>query len=185
MNISNIAGKILLAEPFMWDTNFKRTAILLCEHDNRLGSIGFVLNKRLEMKVNEYIDQLPSVASNLYLGGPVGMNTLHYIHTVGDLLENSTKIAEGIWWGGSFEDLKLLMDADLIAPNQVRFYLGYSGWGGGQLREEMETHSWIMTDATVNYVFNENPNLLWQQAMYNKGDQFTVISQIPDYANWN
>jgi putative transcriptional regulator len=180
-----IIGKILLSEPFMWDANFKRTAVLLCEHNNQMGSIGFILNKQLDMKVSELIHQLPNIQSNLYFGGPVGTNTLHYIHTVGELLEGSTKIAEGIWWGGNFEDLKLLIDANLVTADQVRFFVGYSGWTGGQLREEIEINSWVMTDANVNYVFNQNPKMLWQQAMYNKGDQYAVISEIPDYANWN
>ncbi len=178
------AGKVLLAEPFMFDSNFKRSAILLCEH-NEEGSIGFIMNKELDMKVDELIGDFPEFDTNVFFGGPVQTDTIHYVHNVGDLLEDSVKILNGVFWGGNFEKLKFLIDSKLILPKNIRFFVGYSGWSEGQLMDEMDFGSWVLANMHSNYLFKSKPSMLWEQIMGNKGDTFSVISQLPDGANWN
>ncbi|MFK7773629.1 MAG: YqgE/AlgH family protein, partial [Saprospiraceae bacterium] len=97
-----VQGKVLLAEPFMLDTNFKRSVVLICEHKED-GSLGFILNKSLKMKINELISGFPDIESIVYYGGPVQTDTIHYIHNAGHLFEDSQEIAKGIYWGGDFE----------------------------------------------------------------------------------
>jgi putative transcriptional regulator len=177
-------GTILLAEPFMLDPNFKRTAVLLCEHSEE-GSIGFVLNKRMDIGLNELIADFPEFDTKVYFGGPVQTDTIHYIHNVGDLLDESRKIADGVWWGGNFETLKVLVRTELIKPENIRFFVGYSGWSETQLEEEMETGSWVTADMHPNYVFKSRPDSLWSQIMSNKGDLFTVIASMPDSVTYN
>ena len=179
-----IAGDVLLSEPFMLDSNFKRSAVLLCEH-NEEGSIGFILNKKLDMQVDELIADFPAFSAPVYFGGPVQTDTIHYVHNVGDLLEDSRSVCKGIWWGGSFEKLKFLVASDLITPANIRFFVGYSGWSEGQLEEEMETNSWVIADMHPNYLFKSKPNELWEQIMSNKGDAYTVIATLPDNAAHN
>ena len=128
-------GSVLLAEPFMFDSNFKRSAILLCEH-NEEGSIGFILNKELDMQVDELIADFPSFDGKVFFGGPVQTDTIHYIHNVGNLLEDSVKVVPGVYWGGDFEKLKFLIQSDMIKPHNIRFFVGYSGWSDGQLGDE-------------------------------------------------
>ena len=178
------SGNILLAEPFMLDPNFKRAAVLLCEHSEE-GSVGFIMNKPLNMQVEELIADFPEFESEVLYGGPVQTDTIHYIHNLGDLLEDSIKVAEGVYWGGDFDKLKFLIRSQLVAPENIRFFVGYSGWSEGQLADEMEIGSWIVADMNTNYLFNSNPKELWKQVMQNKGDIFTVISQMPDGPNLN
>ncbi|MCB0639950.1 MAG: YqgE/AlgH family protein, partial [Lewinella sp.] len=116
-------GKVLLSEPFMVDPNFKRTAVLLCEH-NAEGSIGFIMNRRLNMRVDELIEDFPEFDTEVYFGGPVQTDTIHYLHNVGDLLEDSVQVARGVFWGGDFDKLKFLINSELIAPHQIRFFIG-------------------------------------------------------------
>lgn len=168
----------------MLDPNFKRTAVLLCEHSEE-GSIGFVLNKRMDIGLNELISDFPEFETKVYFGGPVQTDTIHYIHNVGDLLEESRKIADGVWWGGNFETLKVLVRTELIKPENIRFFVGYSGWSETQLEEEMETGSWVTADMHPNYVFKSKPDSLWSQIMSNKGDLFTVIANMPDSVTYN
>lgn len=177
-------GTILLAEPFMLDPNFKRTAVLLCEHSED-GSIGFVLNKRMDIGLNELISDFPEFDTKVYFGGPVQTDTIHYVHNVGDLLDESRKIADGVWWGGNFETLKVLVRTELVKPENIRFFVGYSGWSETQLEEEMETGSWVTADMHPNYVFKSRPDSLWSQIMSNKGDLFTVIASMPDSVTYN
>ncbi len=178
------SGSILLAEPFMLDPNFKRTAVLLCEHSEE-GSIGFILNKRLDMRVDELVNGFPEFDAKVFFGGPVQTDTIHYIHNVGDLLEDSRMIADGVWWGGSFEQLKFLITSELLTPDNIRFFVGYAGWSDSQLLEEMEIGSWVTAHVDPNYVFKSRPDALWAQIMSNKGDHYTVIANMPDSVTYN
>ena len=174
------SGSILIAEPFMRDSNFKRSVICLCEHSTDEGSLGFILNKPINMKVTDLIQDLPT-DKDFYVryGGPVATNTIHYIHTIGDLLEDSVEIMKGVYWGGDFEKLKFLIESGLVTPHNIRFYIGYSGWSPGQLDEEMEYGSWVSGELYPNYVFKTKAKNLWQQALTNKGNTFSVIAQMP------
>ncbi len=178
------SGKVLLAEPFMLDPNFKRAAVLLCDHGKE-GSIGFILNKKLDMNVEQLIADFPDFSAPVYYGGPVQTDTIHYIHNYGDLLEESREIGQGIWWGGSFEKLKFLISTGMIEASNIRFFVGYSGWSEGQLREEMNIGSWVVADMDPNYLFKSRSEVLWQQIMSNKGQAYSVIATMPDSATWN
>ncbi len=178
------SGSVLLSEPFMADPNFKRAAVLLCEHGDE-GSVGFIFNKKLDVRVDELISEFPEFDAPVYFGGPVQTDTIHYIHNQGELLEDSRKVADGVWWGGDFEKLKFLISSNLITPVDIRFFVGYSGWSEGQLMEEMSYGSWVVADMHPNYVFKSQPDMLWSQIMANKGDAFSVIATMPDTANWN
>ena len=179
------AGDVLLAEPFMLDSNFRRSAVLLCEHSNEDGSIGFILNKKLDMNVDELIADFPEFEVPVYFGGPVATDTIHYVHNLGDLLEESRPVADGVWWGGDFEKLKFLITSGLVKPGNIRFFVGYSGWSEGQLDEEMDIGSWVIADMHPNYLFKSRPNELWEQIMANKGNTYTVIATMPDTMTLN
>lgn len=177
-------GKLLLAEPFMLDPNFKRAVILLCEHEDN-GSLGFILNKSLNMPVSDLIADFPDFDSEAYYGGPVSTDTIHYIHNVGDLLEDSHPVSRGVYWGGDFEKLKFLIETQLIQPENIRFFVGYSGWSPGQLMEEMHFGSWVLANMHANYAFKNEHDGLWQEVMQEKGSTYSIIAQMPDYINWN
>lgn len=172
-------GRILLAEPFMLEPNFKRAVILLCEHELD-GSLGFILNKPLEMTVNELIADFPEFDAPVFYGGPVQTDTIHYIHNAGDLVENSKRVAPGVYWGGDFEQLKALIKTGLIESKDIRFFVGYSGWDFGQLKEEMTSRSWVVADMNANYLFKTKFSQLWRKIMRNKGNTYTVIAQMPE-----
>lgn len=177
-------GKVLIAEPFMLDPNFKRSVVLLCEHQKD-GSLGFILNKSLDMKINDLISDFPEFDSTVYYGGPVQTDTVHYIHNVGDMLQNSNMISDGIFWGGDFERLKLLIDAGEVTTDNIRFFVGYSGWSSGQLNEEMRYGSWVLGDLAAEFIFKNNGLSLWSNVLNKKGDTFSVIAQMPDGLTWN
>ena len=178
------SGKMLLAEPFMLDPYFRRAVVLLAEHRDD-GSVGFILNKSIDRQINELMADFPDFDAEVFYGGPVATDTLHYIHCVGSLLDDSIPIVCGVWWGGDFDKLKFLIEQQLIDTSQIRFFVGYSGWSGGQLSEEMESGSWLVADGDSNYVFNTGPKELWTEAMKDQGDTFSVISEMPDDAKWN
>ena len=81
--------------------------------------------------------------------------------------------------------MKFLINAEMIHPKNIRFFVGYSGWSNGQLQEEMKFGSWVTADMDANYLFKMQANALWKDVMNEKGSAYSVIAQMPDSANWN
>jgi putative transcriptional regulator len=186
MNKHNIhIGTALITEPFALEQTFKRAVVLICEHKEEEGTVGFIVNKKTDFVVHELIENFPKFEAHVYMGGPVAPETLHYIHNVGDLLEGSVEISRGIYWGGHFDKLKFLIESELIKPKNIRFFLGYSGWDPGQLYDEIDTGSWIIEEIHANYIFKEAPEKLWKQILINKGNTFSVIAQMKDSTRVN
>jgi putative transcriptional regulator len=177
-------GKIIIAEPFMLDPHFRRSVVLITEH-RQDGDVGFILNKMLDVRLNDVMVGFPEFNAPLFYGGPVGTNAVQYIHNVGDLLEGSVRISSGVYWGGNWENLKFLIEAKLIEPKHIRFFIGYSGWQEGQLNEEMNESAWIVGDMHSNYLFNAQPHTLWRTVLQHKGEAFSIIADMPDDNNVN
>ncbi len=177
-------GRILISEPFLNDPNFKRTIILLTEHSEE-GSIGFVLNKPTEYKISRVIEDFPEFDSIVYYGGPVQLNTLQFIYRGENLIENSIEIIPGLYWGGSFDILKTLIDAGAVNPNDFRFFLGYSGWNEGQIEEEIGINSWIVTTTSIDNIFSEEPDKLWREILKSMGKKFAILASFPENPSVN
>ena len=166
-------GTVLLAEPYMLDPNFKRAAVLLCEH-GKGGSIGFVMNRPLATQVDELVEGFPEFPAEVFWGGPVQTDTLHYL-----------EVAKGVYWGGDFQQLKLLISQQRVEPTDIRFFLGYAGWGEGQLQEEMRYGSWITTQMRSDFLYFTPPEKIWRHAMRKKGNSYEVLAYLPEEISWN
>ena len=178
------SGISLVAEPFMEDPNFKHTIVLLC-HKTVDGAFGFVLNKPTAIKVTEALDDFPSEDFMLYEGGPVEKDTIHFITTRGDIIEGSKEVAKDLYWGGDFEKLKLLIDTKQVSPDEVKFFIGYSGWDAGQIEDEMEMKSWILSPVKSEFVFEEDTMKAWRNVLLNLGEQYKFIANIPEDPSLN
>ncbi|MEJ7645528.1 MAG: YqgE/AlgH family protein [Chryseolinea sp.] len=171
-------GRLLISEPYLADPNFERTVVLLCEH-NEDGSFGFVVNKPSILKISEVMDDVKHLDEKLFVGGPVQQDTLHFLHRNTDI-EKAVRIKDEIFWGGDFGGLMSILDTAAIRPSDVRFYLGYSGWGAGQLEAELQEDSWIVCDfVTDELLFDTEPTLVWKKALEDMGGRFSVYSNYP------
>jgi len=171
-------GSLLVSEPYLADPNFERTIILLCEH-NAEGSFGFVLNKPSPAKIADLMDGMKNFESTVYVGGPVQQDTLHFIHRL-NTLEDAVAVGEGIYWGGNFEQLTLMLLSQDLNDSDIKFYLGYSGWSEGQLEEELKANTWIVSDEVdEKLIFETNPETMWQKALEAMGGRFSVYSKYP------
>ena len=176
--IKPLKGRLLVSEPYLPDPNFERTIILLCEHNDE-GSFGFVLNKISESTVNEVMEDGKGSDGRIYIGGPVQQDTLHFVHR-NAALEDATEISEGIFWGGNFEKLMFLIETKQMEVSDVKFFLGYSGWSGGQLEQELNADTWIVSDVvTPELIFNTDPGVMWQTALKSMGGKYAVYSNYP------
>ncbi len=178
------AGKILISEPFMLDPNFRRAVVFMVEHGVE-GTVGFVLNQETEVTINDIIPQFPLFDSRLHIGGPVQLDNMHFIHRLGKMIPGSVQICEGVFWGGDFEVLKKLIDEGKINLSDVRFFLGYSGWDPGQLENELNGNSWIVSDIVPDQLFSEDYENFWKSSVKNLGSKFAHIANFPENPNWN
>lgn len=171
-------GRLLISEPYLPDPNFERTIILLCEN-NEDGSFGFVLNKPSLANVSELMEDIKNYELPAMVGGPVQQDTLHYIHRFASL-EEAVEIAPGIFWGGNFEKLLFLLETRQMPHKDIKFFLGYSGWTAGQLEEELEQDSWIVSDqVSEELIFDTAPESMWKKTLTIMGGRFSVYSNYP------
>ncbi len=183
-NVEPKKGQVLLSEPFLNDPYFKRTVILLCEHNNE-GSFGFVLNNFIEVELDQIIEDMPKFDGKISIGGPVRNSNLYYIHTLGEEIEESVEILPGVFMGGDFEKLRKLLYAGKIAPEQVRFFVGYSGWSPDQLQSEIKSQSWFVTDIDKDLVMDTDVEDLWRHIMKKFGRKGEVIANMPEDPSLN
>ena len=178
-------GNLLIAEPsIIGDINFNRSVVLIVDH-NELGSVGFILNKKLNYSTSELI---PDLKYNfpIYNGGPVEKENLYFIHCIPELISNSLKIINNIYWGGDFNRIIELINNEEIKSNQIKFFLGYSGWNETQLKSEIDSASWILEEDEINrnLIFSNSDNV-WKEKLIDLGGEYLIWSNSPDNPSHN
>ena len=179
-------GDILVSEPStIGDLTFNRSVILLAHLDTE-GVVGFILNKPLDINLEELI---PEIEENfkIFNGGPVEQENLYFIHNVPDLILESVKIKEGIYWGGSFETIVDLINSKQITSVNIKFFLGYSGWDSSQLKTEIDMNTWVVDSETkANDILNSlKDGRFWQEKMKKLGGDYLIWSNAPENPNHN
>jgi len=178
-------GNLLIAEPsIIGDTSFNRSIVLLADH-NPEGSVGFILNKPLEYTIN---DLVPEIEANfkVYNGGPVEQDNLYFIHGVPELIPNSVEISLGVYWGGDFNKLADLIVDKKISENDIRFFLGYSGWEASQLENELKSNAWVVTENIYKKgIIGKDYESFWKEKMMEFGEEYSIWSNAPENPNYN
>lgn len=173
-----IAGCYLIAEPLLGDPNFDRSVILLTDYGNQ-GTVGYVLNRPLDVKISGLIEGFPEFDATIFNGGPVEQNNLYFIHNRPDLFEDTVKVTPSLFWGGDFERLKEVIELGLISNDEIRFFLGYSGWGDGQLEAELAEKSWRVVPSETVDVFTTNVEDMWKEVIINLGGEYQLWANSP------
>ena len=177
--MSNIeSGTLLISDPFLKDPSFLRSVVLICDHHTE-GTTGFIINKKYDKNINDYIGGLEHIHFPIYYGGPVNLDSLHFIHTKPDLIEGGLPIFENVFWGGDFNQALLAMKEGTITPRDLRFFIGYSGWTVGQLDAEIDQKSWILYKANKNFIFHHNIDILWKDVLNEMGGVYKTITNYP------
>ena len=179
-----VKGSELLAEPFLNDPYFKRTVILLCEHNDE-GTFGFVLNNYIDVELDQVMDDMPTLNTRVSIGGPVKNSNLYYLHTLGTHLEDSVEVIEGVYLGGDFDALKDKITKGEVQANQVRFFVGYAGWSPSQLDAEIRKKSWYITNITADTLMDTHHEDLWKTVMEQQGPSGSLIANLPEDPSLN
>jgi putative transcriptional regulator len=182
-DIKPAAGKLLIAEPFLTDPGFARTVILLCEHGEH-GSVGFVLNRLSEHKLTDLLPEFQAQVLPIFDGGPVQKDTLHMIHSMPNEM-GGHEILPGMYWGGSYTDLSRMMESNTCNPNNIKLFLGYSGWDAGQLEQELEENAWLVADNFDQLIFGTPAKQVWQNAVRSLGHAFAYMANMPMHPQMN
>jgi len=177
-------GKILISEPFLPDTFFNRTIVYLADH-NEEGSVGFILNKKLEIKVCDAISGFEGWQEYLSMGGPVAPDTLHYLHRMGDMIPKSVWVDDNIFWGGDIEYIREMIRKGELNTSQIRFFLGYSGWSAGQLERELKENSWVIARVESDIVLNDKINNSWKKVLRGLNSKYRMWADFPESPDMN
>jgi putative transcriptional regulator len=171
-------GILLVADPFLKDPNFLRTVVFLCEHQDE-GSFGFVLNRKYENTLDELIPELEGHQLPLFYGGPVQIDTIHFLHQYPEEIPGGLEVMKGVYWGGDFEKVVDMIKNQSIDAAKIRFYIGYSGWTSGQLNNELTEKSWLTVQATRKIVFHKDYLEIWKDSLKQLGGDYEMMINFP------
>jgi putative transcriptional regulator len=177
-------GKVLIAEPFLQGSYFGRSIVFITEH-GKDGAVGFVLNKPSELYLDEIIEDLYSFKGELFIGGPVQPDTLHFLHSLGDVVPGSIRVTDKLYWGGDFDVIKKLINENKIDSRSIKFFVGYSGWSPGQLENELAEKSWIVSSIPDDVVMSYEIDNIWKETMESLGDVYKTWSNFPQNPSFN
>ncbi len=177
-------GKILISEPFLPDTFFNRSVVYLTDH-NPKGSVGFILNKKLDIRISDAVSGFEGWDEHLNMGGPVAPDTLHYIHNLGTLVPGSVHVDGNIYWGGDIDAIRELIKSGSVSQAQIRFFLGYSGWSAGQLERELKENSWVIAKVKSEMIMTSRGVDSWKRFLKSLKNKYRVWADFPESPEMN
>ncbi len=170
-------GKLLIAHPLLNDGFFNR-AVIYMTNNNDEGSFGFILNFKTEFKLRDIRPQIKNGNFPIYEGGPVAKDQLFFLHTLGQKVNDSFHVKDNIYFGGDFNDMLQLIEHGKVKQHEVRFFMGYSGWGEEQLEKEIKTTSWMVNDHDSDDLLTINYSDLWKQKLEEINQNYGIFAEI-------
>lgn len=156
-------GAVLVAEPFLREEYFNHGVISLIEYEKGKSAMGLVLNKPTGYTFGEAVNGVnDEIDIPIYCGGPLSCDRLFYLHSLGNEFRGARKIAEGLYIGGDFGQVKDYVNMGLETDGRIRFFVGYSGWDPLQLEGEIDRHVWaVISKLSSNEIFREDGGSFW------------------------
>lgn len=179
-----LQGKLLVADPaILGDPSFHRAVVLLAQKSDK-SALGFILNKLLNISLDALLPEIEDPFPVFY-GGPVDPDNLFYVHTEGDKIQNSIPIDDHWYWGGNFDDVVGKIQTKELNKNNIRFFMGYSGWDNEQLEQEMKSESWIVISIPKKKILSLPFDALWSKILFTLGGEYKVWAHSPENPNHN
>ena len=122
----------------------------------------------------------------IYTGGPVGLDTLQFVHRAGAAIPGGIEIVSDLCLGGELDALAgYLAERGSEAEKGVRLIVGYSGWGAGQLEGELATGSWLPAALDADWIFQSDPQATWRSVLRSLGSEAAGLEDLPPDVTWN
>ncbi|MBK9282930.1 MAG: YqgE/AlgH family protein [Sphingobacteriaceae bacterium] len=170
-------GNLLVAHPLLNDGFFNRSVVLITSH-NESGSLGFILNFITPFKLRDVRAHIVNGNFPIFEGGPVAKDQLFFLHRLGTEIQESIHIQDDLYIGGDFNELLFKIEHAMVKPDDVRFFVGYSGWGEGQLEEEIKNGNWMVNEHSISEVLRNNYNDLWKQKLEEDKKSLGIFADI-------
>lgn len=180
----SLKGKLLIDGGDLAGSFFGRSVVLLCQHSSE-GAFGLVLNRCTGKTVGEMVlEDFPENINeqNLSIGGPVQSQAMSFLHSDGFLPD--ANVMPNLSLEYSMDEL-VELGASYSATKQIRVFAGYSGWGPGQLEDEMKRNAWLTHEANIDHVFSIQPEKLWREVMIQMGGVHRLMADGPEDISWN
>ena len=174
-----LKGQLLLDAGELAGSFFARTVVLICQHDAE-GAFGLVINRATDKKFSEVITaDLPDTLKDqpLFAGGPVQPTAMSYLHS--DAFLPDANVMTGLSLGHSLDDL-VELGGGYSSTRRLKTFAGYAGWSPGQLEGEMKRNSWLTHPATLDLVFDPEPESLWKKILRTKGWKYQILADAPE-----
>lgn len=171
------SGALLVAEPFLSESYFKHSVVCLVDYNERDGGLGLVMNHLTHYRMPDILPQVvrtdATQAIPVFCGGPMSEDRLFYIHTLGpEIISNSSELTPGVYVGGSFEDALDYINSGYPTEGKIRFFVGYSGWGSGQLEEEIKANTWAVTEMPDKGLLDGSKDGYWHKTVRGMGRKY-------------
>jgi putative transcriptional regulator len=179
-----LKGQLLLDSGQLRGSFFQRSVVLICQHDAE-GAFGLILNRATGSSVGEVIvADLPDSlkADPLFLGGPVQPTALSFLHS--DSFIADANVMPNLSLGHSVDALMDLGES-FSPTRKLKMFAGYAGWSPGQLEDEMKRKAWLTHPASLDLLFEFDPQKLWQTILQTKGWRYKLLSQMPEDLSMN
>jgi putative transcriptional regulator len=177
---NSMAPTLLLSMPQLNDPNFKRSVVLLCEH-SREGAFGLVLNRPTDTAASDVIALDPPLSHDnglqLWVGGPVEQHRGWILVGQEPSDVESVRLLDGLYLSASPVLLRRLLEES--NPRRSRFFVGYAGWGPGQLDAEMIQSAWLTADIELDIVFETDADAMWEAAIRRMGIDPNALQMSP------
>jgi putative transcriptional regulator len=171
---ASLKGHLLVASPSLIDPHFVRTVVLILEHNSTEGAVGVVLNRPSTVWVDGALPEWDSFAATpsvVFVGGPVGAGGAICLGRKRGSIE--------------LDVLDLSREPDDQAPEQVRLFSGYAGWGPGQIEEEIAEGAWFVLSAGPDDVLSEDPEGLWGRVLRRQSGRVQIYATYPPALSLN
>ena len=176
------AGSLLVAKPTVPDDVFARSVIIIISNHDEEGAMGLIANRITNFTVADVLDAVPRGSSiPVYLGGPVGLDTFFFLHTLGpDVIPGAGVVVPGLFIGGDFDAVKRYLASGAPVDGRIKFFVGYSGWGEHQLDDEIERHDWaVVRHWDVDTVMSADFDTMWSLTVRRLGPRYRLWLDMP------
>ena len=182
-------GGLLVAEPFLKESYFNHGVISIIEYASDEGATGVVMNNRTEYMLSELLDGVsPEADQPVYCGGLLGLDRLYFIHTLGpDVIPDGRPIGNGLYVGGDFDSVIEYINSGYPADGNIRFFIGYSSWGAGQLEREIREGTWAQAPlpSEPQKLLEGNADPYWHRNVRALGEAYRPWQLLPRYPAYN
>ena len=180
--VQSLQGQFLLAMPSMGDPRFLRSVVYMVAHDSE-GAMGFIINKRAEgLSLGDILKDMPETVATtglvnlpVYVGGPVQNDRGFVLHT-SDYEKTQNSLSQEL-------PIALTQSADVLVdaahgrgPEKMRLFLGYAGWGPGQIEGELQDNAWLVCDANIAEIFTSQSDDLYEKCLAAMGIDLALLS---------